>query len=485
MKKHWLHAGLRGFTALGIAMALAVGCAPAPAPKAGIPADVYAPKDMFGIKHPDWMKDAVIYQINTRQFTPEGTFKAAQAQLPRLQALGVDVLWLMPIHPIGEKNRKGTLGSPYSVKDYYGVNPEFGTEDDFRAFVAEAQKLGMKVILDWVANHTAWDNPMAAEHPDWYTRNWKGEFHSTDWTDWADIIDLDYSQPGLRAYMTAAMVYWVKDMGVDGFRCDVAHFVPLDFWQQVRKELDAIKPVFMLAEAQTRDMHYAAFNATYSWQWNDGMHRIGKGQAGVGAVTGFYAENDWTFPRQAMRMIHVANHDQNSWDSVARDRFGPATDAAIVLSFVGEGLPMMYNGQEAGDPKRLAFFERDPIPWRKDRMEDLYRNLIALKSTNEALWNAPWGGEMAQVVNNKPQQVFSFVRQAGKDKVFAVFNLSPRPQTVTFTDGPYAGAYKEHFSGASMQFDANTQLALPAWSYRVYLARVDAPSEPAPSQPKK
>jgi glycosidase len=193
-------------------------------------------------------------------------------------------------------------------------------------------------------------------------------------------------------------------------------------------------------------------------------------------VQGFYAENDWTFPREAMRMIHIANHDQNSWDSTARDRFGPATDAAIVLSFVGEGIPMMYNGQEAGDPKRLQFFEKDPIPWRKDPMEDLYRNLIALKSANQALWNMPWGGEMAQVVNDKPQQVFSFTRQAGPDKVFAVFNLSKSAQTVTFTDGPLAGAYKEHFSGENATFAIGATLTLPPWSYRVYLGAADPAS---------
>jgi glycosidase len=459
----------RFLTAIACFALLAAPALAAPKRPAARP-DIYAPKDEFGIKHPDWAKNAVIYQINTRQFTPEGTFKAAQKQLPRLQALGVDILWLMPVHPIGVKNRKGSLGSPYSVQDYYGVNPEFGTKDDLRAFIANAHQHDMKVIIDWVANHTAWDNPWAAQHPDWYTRDWKGDFHSTKWTDWADIIDLDYSKPGLRRAMTAAMVYWVKDMNIDGFRCDVAHFVPLDFWQQVRRELDPIKPVFLLAESQNRDMHYRAFNATYSWQWNDAMHRIGKGQADVGAVQGFYAENDWTFPRQAMRMIHIANHDQNSWDATARDRFGPATDAAIVLSFIGAGIPMMYNGQEAGDPKKLAFFERDPIPWEKDPMEDLYRTLIALKSKNRALWNAPWGGEMDPVVNDQPQKVFSFTRAAGGDKVFAVFNLSAAAQTVRFTDGPFAGAYVEHFTGAHETFAAQSSLTLPAWSYRVYIA---------------
>ena len=197
-----------------------------------VSASRYQPEPYIKISHPEWSRNAAVYQINTRQFTPEGTFKAAQEQLPRLQVMGVDILWLMPIHPIGEKNRKGTLGSPYSVKDYFGVNPEFGTEQDFRDFVNAAHELGMKVILDWVANHSAWDNPLVDEHPEWYSRDWKGDFHPTPWWDWSDIIDFDYSQPGIRQYMTEAMTYWVSEFDVDGYRCDVAGYVPLDFLEQ-------------------------------------------------------------------------------------------------------------------------------------------------------------------------------------------------------------------------------------------------------------
>lgn len=201
----------------------------------------YRPQPYITLKNPEWTKDAVLYQINTRQFTPEGTFRAAERELPRLKALGVDILWLMPVHPIGEKHRKGTLGSPYSVRDYYGVNPEFGTKADLKHFVDAAHAQGMHVILDWVANHTAWDNPLMTQHPDWYARDWKGDFHSTPWWDWTDIVNLDYSHPGLRKYMTDAMTYWVREIGVDGYRCDVAGFVPLDFWNNARAELDAIK----------------------------------------------------------------------------------------------------------------------------------------------------------------------------------------------------------------------------------------------------
>jgi glycosidase len=466
---------LRIFASLFLASVALAACAQPPSsPKAATAPATVAPS-MVRIKPPAWANDAVIYQINTRQFTPEGTFKAAQAQLSRLKELGVEIVWLMPVHPIGEKNRKGTLGSPYSVKDYYGVNPEFGTLEDLKAFVAAAHALDLKVIIDWVANHTAWDNPLVTQHPDWYVKNWKGEYKSTPWTDWADIIDLDYANPAVRTYMEDAMAYWVREVGVDGFRCDVAGFVPLDFWEKVRARLDAIKPVFMLGEGDMRDLHYAAFDATYAWDWNNTLHNIAMGRAEAGAMGGFYYGHHGTFPPEALRMMHISNHDQNAWDATARERFGPATDAAIVLSVVSEGIPMMYNGQEAGDPKRLQFFEKDPIPWRKDPMEDLYRQLFALKKSNGALWNAPWGARMIGVVNSQPKSVFSFVRQNEKDKVFVAVNLSARPVRVGFVDGLHHGAYVEYFSREAMTFDANTEVAMPAWSYRVYVRPSSAP----------
>ncbi|WP_282041444.1 alpha-amylase family glycosyl hydrolase [Winogradskyella flava] len=200
----------------------------------------YQSEEYVKIQHPEWSKNAAIYQLNTRQFTQEGTFKSAQKELSRLKELGVDIIWLMPIHTIGEKNRKGSLGSPYAVKDYYSVNPEFGTLKDLKDFVAEAHNRDMYVILDWVANHTAWDNELVEKYPDWYDRDYKGDFRPTPWWDWSDIIDLDYNKPEVRQYMTEALKYWVKEANIDGYRCDVAGMVPIDFWNNVRKELDAV-----------------------------------------------------------------------------------------------------------------------------------------------------------------------------------------------------------------------------------------------------
>ena len=244
----------------------------------------YEPSPYVKIQHPEWSRDAVIYELNTRQFTAEGTFAAATEQLQRLKELGIGIIWLMPVQPIGEKNRKGTLGSPYSIRDYLGVNSEFGDLDSLKQFVNKAHELGMYVILDWVANHTAWDNALVEQHPEWYSRNWKGEMHSPTWTDWSDVVTLDYSQPGLRRYMTEAMKYWVQEVGMDGFRCDVAGFVPLDFWENLRRELDAIRPVFMLAEWEQRDLHARAFDMTYTWGFNNTLHRIATGEGDAGSL---------------------------------------------------------------------------------------------------------------------------------------------------------------------------------------------------------
>jgi 1,4-alpha-glucan branching enzyme len=439
-------------------------------------ADPYQPQSYVKLAHPEWSKNAAVYQINTRQFTSEGTFAAAAKQLPRLKQLGVTILWLMPVQPIGEVNRKGALGSPYSVKDYYGVNSEFGSKEDLKAFIAEAHQLGMYVILDWVANHTAWDNTLVQQHPDWYLRDWKGDFTPTPWWDWTDIIELDYSKPGLRQYMTEAMKYWVQDIGFDGFRCDVAGFVPLDFWNNVRKELDTIKPVFMLAEFEGRDFHAEAFDMTYAWTWHQAVHAIAKGHADVNRLYVYYSWNEKYYPRNIMRMLGVTNHDQNAWEGTEFEIFGDAVAPAIALSVISDGMPMIYNGQEVGNARRLAFFERDPIIWHDDNgnfiqheLGVLYQQLFALKKANTALWNASWGSPMIPVHNSQPAQVLSFVRQNEQDKVFAVFNFSNTPQQVSFNQHLHHGVYTDYLSGKAVEFVADSQLELPAWGYHIYV----------------
>ena len=433
----------------------------------------YQPVPYVQIEHPEWSRNAAIYELNTRQFTPEGTFAAAQEQLPRLKALGVDIIWLIPVHEIGKQNRKGSLGSPYSVKDYYSVNPEFGDLDSLKQFVAAAHETGLYVILDWVANHTAWDNPLTEEHPEWYSRNWKGEFHPTPWADWSDIIELDYSQPGLRRYMTDAMKWWVTKTGIDGFRCDVAGYVPLDFWNNLRAELDAIKPVFMLAEWETRDLHAQAFDMTYAWSWHNAVHDIAMGKADVGALVGYYRRSEKSWPDGGMRMTFVSNHDKNSWEGTQFELFGDALENAIALSVIGEGMPLIYNGQEAGNGKRLEFFEKDSIKWRSHQVGELYRRLLALKKSNTALWNGGWGARMVQVPNNVPGRVFSFVRANDKDKVFAVFNFSSQEHAVSFDESLYHGDYRDFPGGEAVKLSDDFELELKPWSYRLFIQLED------------
>jgi len=432
----------------------------------------YSPEPYVQIDHPDWADDAVIYQINTRQFTPEGTFAAAQEQLPRLQDLGVDILWLMPIHPIGEQNRKGSLGSPYAVKDYFGVNAEFGTEEDLRAFIDAAHAMGFKVILDWVANHTAWDNPMVTERPDWYETDWKGDFHPTPWTDWADIIDLDYSNPELRAYKTKALRYWVEAFDIDGYRADVAGYVPLDFWETVRAELDEIKPVFMLAEWQQRDLHRQAFDATYGWAWKEAAQRIAKGQSDAGDLRGFLGDQISTWPLDAYRMLYTENHDQNAWDGSTGAIYGEAYHAMLTLSFVTEGIPLIHNGQEVGNQDQLEFFERDPIDWGDYQHPDgdLIRKLIKIKKANTALHNGAAGGRIIPVSTDNPGQILSFAREKDGNRVLVFFNLSDEPADFQITDGPAAGAWVDALTGDRDTIRLGATRTYGPWQGRVLVS---------------
>ena len=452
----------RAITALALA-----GMALAATPASARPQSPYVPRQLVHIHTAPWAKSATIYEINTRQFTPEGTFAAAQKQLPRLKALGVDIIWLMPIQPIGVKNRKGSLGSPYSIRDYRGVNPEFGTLDDVKSFIATAHGLGMHVILDWVGNHTAWDNVLMARHPDYYSKDWKGDFHPTPWWDWSDIIDLDYSKPGLRKYLTETMSWWLRNVGIDGFRCDVAGNVPPDFWEEARHQLEAIKPVFMLAEWDARDLHYGAFDATYGWPWYGKMSDIALGKAKAQNLYEYYAQTERIFPRQAMRMVFVENHDKNAWDATQYEGFGEGLNAAIALSVVGEGIPLLHNGQEAGNHKRLKFFEKDPIDWRDDPIAGLYTRLFALKHANPALWNGQYGAQMVKLDNDQEDAIFSFVRQQGGNKVVAVFNFSNTAKSVSFPSALVAGSYVDFDGGAGVQLAAGAKMTLPAWGYKI------------------
>jgi 1,4-alpha-glucan branching enzyme len=428
-------------------------------------ADPYSPKPYVELKHPKWSKNATIYEVNVRQYTKEGTFKAFEAHLPRLKEMGIDIIWLMPIHPIGEKNRKGTLGSYYAVKDYYGVNPEFGTLEDLKALVKKIHAMGMYVILDWVANHSAWDNKLVTEHPEWYTKTPEGNFQPTPWYDWEDIIDFDYEQPGIRKYMTEALKYWVKEADIDGYRCDVAGFMPTDFWENARAELDQIKPVFMLAEWESRDLHKKAFDMTYAWSLWDKMHAAAKGDKSIGGLVEYMAHDVGSFPKDSYRMTFTDNHDKNSWEGNQYSNFGEGLEACIVLASVINGMPLVYSGQEAGLNRSLKFFEKDLIEWKEHKNAQLYKQLFELKHKNQALWNGAWGGEMVRIFNDKPEQVISFVREQKGNKVIPIINFSNKPAKVKLNSKHQKGDYLEWFSQKSYPLNGDDELELAPWQY--------------------
>lgn len=413
----------------------------------------------------EWSKNAVIYEVNVRQYTTEGTFNAFAEHLPRLKELGVDILWFMPITPIGELNRKGSLGSYYAVKDYKGINPEFGTLDDFKNLVSKAHELGMYVILDWVANHTAWDNYLIEQHPDWYKRDESGKFISP--YDWTDVVQLDYDKPELRDYMVEAMKFWVTEANVDGFRCDVAEMVPTDFWNRARAELDQIKPVFMLAEAEVPEHHEYAFDMSYGWEFHHIMNSIAKRVMDAENIREYLKKEKTRFPVEGFRMQFLTNHDENSWSATEFTRYGNGVEAMAILYYTIPGMPLIYTGQEAGSDKMLLFFEKDQIDWSNTEYTAFYTALNKLKKSNEALWNGAHGGELKLIENTKSKDVFSFTREKNDNKMLVVINLSPDNQVFKMMGEDIAGEYRNAFTGEIVTLAANQEFSFVAWEYLV------------------
>jgi len=425
----------------------------------------YQPKEYVELQHPEWSKNATIYEVNIRQFTSEGTFKAFESHLPRLKKMGIDIIWLMPINPIGVEKRKGSLGSEYSVKDYYGVNSEYGAKKDFKHLVDKIHSMGMYVILDWVANHSSWDNLLAKNHPDWYTKTPEGNFQPTPWYDWDDVIDFDYDKPALREYMTDAMKYWVKDFNIDGYRCDVAGFIPVDFWDNVRFELDEIKPVFMLAEWDSRDLYKHAFDMTYSWSLWDKMRDVTKDKKSVAGLIEYMAHDVSTVPRDAYRMTFTDNHDKNSWEGNQYANFGDGLEASMVLACTVNGMPLVYSGQEAGLSRSLKFFDKDEIEWKAHPFTEIYTKLFELKHKNQALWNGKNGGEMIRIFNDKQDQVISFSRAQNNDKVIDIINYSHKSATVKLDSKYHTGDYTELFSGDKLTLKGDDVFEMKPWQY--------------------
>lgn len=379
---------------------------------------------------PDWTKNANIYEVNLRQYTQEGTLKAFVKELPRLKEMGVDILWFMPIHPIGEKNRKGSLGSYYAVQDYKAVNPEFGTFDDFKMVVDEAHKLGMYVLLDWVANHTAWDNIWVEPHPEFYEKDENGELISP--FDWTDVIALDYSNQEMRAKMIDALKFWVAEADIDGYRCDVASEVPTEFWEEVRPQLQAIKPVFMLAESEQPDLLESAFDMNYGWEFHHIMNQVAKGEKTPGDILDYLDREKEKTPERAYMMYFITNHDENSWNGTIKERLGDADEAMAILTWTLGGMPLIYSGQEAANEKRLEFFEKDAIDWKDYSKAGFYRTLNELKHNHPAIWNGAQGGEFELMPTNQDDKVLAFKKKKGKSEVMVLLNLSDQTYEAVF-----------------------------------------------------
>jgi hypothetical protein len=448
--------------------------APVTAPAAVTPA-VAAPaaSSTDASFYPAWSRNAVIYEVNVRQFTPEGTFTALEPHLPRLKGLGVDILWLMPIQPIGVQNRKGGLGSYYSIRDYTAVNPEHGTEADFKRFVDAAHRQGMRVILDWVANHTAHDHEWTREHRNWYTLRPDGSISypldpQGKETDWTDVADLNFGNADMRRAMIGEMRWWLDEMGIDGFRADVAWGVPYEFWAEARPALASARPdLFLLAEAEDPRLHQW-FHATYAWEMHHLLNEIAQGKKGTAELDRYFARQDSLYGRGAYRLSFTSNHDENSWQGTEFERMGRNHLAAFVLSAtVQNSLPLLYTGQEASLNKRLRFFEKDTVDWSGPSLAPFYSAVFGLKHTQPALGNGPWGAPQLKLQTDGGDRVYAFTRTQGANTVLVAVNFGERTAAVGYQGLAQPGAYTDWFSKDWVQLAATGRLNIPAHGYRV------------------
>lgn len=421
---------------------------------------------------PDWARNASLYEVNLRQYTPQGTIKAFMTHLERIKEMGVDILWFMPIHPISKAKRKGSLGSPYAIADYRAINPELGTMEDFEQMLQKAHTIGLKVIIDWVPNHSGWDHPWITEHPDYYSQVDGKIIDPIDpetgesWG-WTDVADFNYDNSAFRKAMIADMEFWIKEVGIDGFRCDVAHQVPDDFWDQAAEVLFQYRPIFMLAESESPAHNNSGnFIATYSWSFKDLANGIVSGEKTVADIDEYLKKDRIDF-KKGFHIYFTTNHDENTSHGTVFERLGDGHRAFAVLAATLDGMPLIYGGQEAPLKKRLAFFEKDPIDWNNYAYADFYKILLDLKHRNKALWNGKYGGEVIRIPTGKDAQIFAFVRQKEEDKVLVIINLSPEAQEFKLDSDDAVGHYSNVFVSGSIDIEKEKDMRLEAWDYLV------------------
>jgi glycosidase len=412
------------------------------------------------------LSNGVMYEVNIRQITPEGTLKAFTGQhLERLKSLGIDVIWLMPVYPISLKNRKMPLGSYYSVADYTGINPEFGTLDDMKDLVKKAHALGMLVIFDWVPNHTGWDNPWITEHPDWYTHDKKGKILTPD-PDWTDVADLNYDNPAMRKAMTEALKYWIREVGIDGYRCDAAARVPTDFWISTWQQVDSLRPVIKLAEAWEPELTANGFDAAYGWDLHHLMNDIAKGAKKVDVLYKYFHRVDTLYQKDDILLNFITNHDENSWNGTEYERMGKGVNCFAAFTYIVPGMPLIYTGQEAALKKRLHFFEKDTMNWNDTTLYSFYRRLNNLKHTNYALIAGSKDNVFKYAMDTIANTTVIF-RQTGNDQVLGLFNFSDSIVKIRVTIPEALGKYREAFNNDKIFVKKDTYFTLNPWGFSI------------------
>lgn len=468
----------------GLMAVTAIGALPGPAAARALALPIenlpQAKAPHTKVTHPQWSRDAVIYEVNWRQMTPEGTIAAVEREIPRLKDLGVDILWIMPVHPISAEGRKGELGSYYAAADYKALNPEMGTMNDFRHFVKATHDNGMKVIIDWVPNHTGNDHWWLTYHPDFYLRDTNGEpIHPYDWT---DVSQLDYSNPAVREHMTDAMAFWLRETDIDGFRCDAAAMVSADFWNEARPKLEAVKPdIFMLAEASEPTLQAEAFDMAYNWPLaglfkaiaNNAGQYTAEGDPGKSCaadIDRLLASQQREYPADTYMMNMITNHDFNSWEGTEFERFGNLTEAMAVLTYTLPGMPLIYTGQETGMNRAFEFFRKDEAPAFEPRNSyfDFYSKLNALKHSQKALRAGEAGTEGGHIVRypTKSRDLYIFSRQLDGSEVVVMVNLGNQTRKVRYLgEKPVANNMINYFTGKHEDFPKS----LKPGEYRIYV----------------
>ncbi len=421
----------------------------------------------YDFKPLDWVNSTNIYEVNIRQYTKEGSFKAFSKELPRLKDMGIKTLWFMPVTPIAQKNKKGVLGSYYAASDYTSINAEFGTLDDFRILVKGAHEQGFKVIIDWVANHTGWDHKWTRDHSDYYEKDsTTDDFKIASGMD--DIIELNFHNPDLVDAMIDAMKFWVNECDIDGFRCDLAFWVELDFWQKARKELDAIKPLFWLGELDPIEHpeYMGTFDAAYTWTWMHKTEDFYQKHLPVSSLETVLNEYN-AIGNGSMRIWFTSNHDENSWNGTEYEKYGNIAKVLAVFSCTWNGIPLIYSGQELPNHKRLKFFEKDEIIWTaKNELHDFYKTLLNLHSNNPALRAGDPDSKTQRIKMSDEQYVFAYLRTNGEHKVLVVLNFSSN--NVSFSISEINGKFKEVFSSADRDFSSDKDFQIRGWEYFVF-----------------